>query len=82
MILSTTPLGQDKIKIRVKCPFCGKISEVTVSYQQYVDWTTLDLHVQDAFPEESPETRELLLTGICNDCWTVTFADDEDDNDY
>lgn len=82
MLISATPIGNGKAKITVKCPFCGKISEVVVDFISYRNWISMGLHVQDAFQNESPETRELLLTGICIECQDVAFAEDEDDNDY
>lgn len=60
------------------CPFCGCINEVAVNEDDYWDWQDGAL-VQDAFPYLSADEREMLISGICPDCWERTFGDDEDE---
>ena len=62
----------DSVVIVAKCPFCGKQSVFNVDKetwykgeQAYKNGTL----IQNAWPTLSPTQRELLLTGICEECW-------------
>lgn len=60
----------DCLKVTATCPFCGKVSTLYIDdIWNYGEWVEGNLSVQEAFPEFTPEERELLLTGICSDCW-------------
>ena len=65
------------ISIIVSCPFCGKESFVNVSYEGYWAWQNGEL-IQNALPELSANERELLMTGICSDCWESMFGEEEE----
>lgn len=58
----------DDLTLGVKCPFCGEVQNIQVTSQQFFDWQHGKL-VQDAFPQLSASQREVLLTGICDDCF-------------
>ena len=61
------------------CPFCGHSHEVEVNEADYWDWEDGAL-VQDAFPYLSADERELLVSGICPDCWAKTFGGSEEED--
>jgi hypothetical protein len=63
------------------CPFCGATFTVTVHASDYEDWQNGKM-VQDAFPYLSAEARELLVSGICPDCWDGMFGDSDDEDEY
>lgn len=60
------------------CPVCHKYSEVEVDDTSYILWQN-GMFVQDAFPEMSIDTRELLITGTHPVCWEAMFSEGEDD---
>ena len=62
------------------CPFCHKAHEVAVNEMDYLDWQDGKL-AQDAFPYLSASDREMLITGICEDCWNGMFGTDEEDEE-
>lgn len=56
------------------CPFCKKHYEFTIKmdYDDFIDamWKyKYGAKIQDAFPNLTPDEREQIKTGICNDCW-------------
>ncbi len=51
-----------------KCPFCGKINNVEVPEKGYTDWQDGKM-IQYALPNLTADERELLMTGICSDCF-------------
>ena len=60
--------------IETTCPFCGKTHEVTVDAIDYLAWEVGDVLAQNAFPYLSADEREMLISGICPDCWERTFG--------
>lgn len=63
---------EDGIYIGRECPFCGTYREVYVSEANYVAWRDGEL-AQNAFPYLSANERELLISGICPQCWDKMF---------
>lgn len=59
-----------------KCPQCGKITELDVEEGLVYMVHTRQMRVQDAFPTLSEEEREIILTGICPECWDIMFDED------
>lgn len=64
-----------KTKLTVKCPFCGKEQEIEVSTKGLEEYRNGTL-IQHAFPELDADTRELIMTGICNDCFPHDDSED------
>lgn len=62
-----------KIKIQTVCPQCGYHHYVTVDKEDYKKYIEGE-HVQNAFPYLSASDRELLVTGICENCWNEMFS--------
>ncbi len=60
------------------CPFCGHTNEVAVNEADYWDWQDGAL-VQNAFPYLTADEREMLVSGICPDCWDKMFSEDPDE---
>lgn len=60
----------------IKCPLCGKLQNVAVESADYADFLE-GKHAQDAFPYLSASERELLISGICGECWNRIFPDAE-----
>jgi len=61
------------------CPFCGKAHEIEVNEMDYLDWQDGEL-AQNAFPYLSADEREMLVSGICPDCWNGMFGQEEDED--
>ena len=51
----------------VKCRKLQKMLDVSISGLE--DYVIHKKNVQDAFPEMEPDKRELLISGICPECW-------------
>ena len=59
------------------CRFCGK--EVTVQAEEE-KFSRLDAgaHVQDVFPDLGVNYRELMISGICGECFDQIFENDDE----
>lgn len=66
-----------EVCIVTRCPFCGRGNEVEVNESDYWDWDDGKM-AQDAFPYLSADEREMLISGICPQCWDKTFGGDEE----
>ena len=63
----------DKVTIKVKCKHCESIYKLRV-YPEDIDKYQSGELIQDAFPYLSSSERELIISGICPDCWDKMFA--------
>ena len=66
----------DSLLLNVICPMCNGSNEIEVS-KKGLDKYHKGALIQVAFPELSNDQRELLLSGICIECWDKTFKEDE-----
>lgn len=61
------------ITLVTECPFCGNLSEVEVSAEDYEKYCAGEL-AQNAFPYLSPEEREVIISGMCVKCQKEFFG--------
>ena len=70
--IQQTDYPNDVTILEIPCPFCGKISKLKVSTKVWRDGLNAYKNgalIQNAWPTLSPSDRELILTGICDECW-------------
>jgi len=65
-----------KINVETICPFCGKLYGISVNEDGYLAWREGEL-IQNALPELSMNEREALVSGLCLECQTKFFDDDD-----
>ncbi len=56
------------IGVTTVCPFCGEEHTVIVDIEGFFKWQDGAL-VQDVFSYLSADERELLISGICPECF-------------
>ena len=66
----------------VDCIVCGKTCTMSITREQadrinnrYENHE----HIQDIIPEVEPEIREMLVSGLCSECWNKMFGGFTDD---
>lgn len=64
---------REKVTVPVKCRRCGQIVKLRVYPIDIDRYNTEGLLAQDAFPYLAPEKREILISGVCPDCWDDMF---------
>lgn len=65
------------IGIECGCPLCGFKKVIVVRHTDYIDWMG-GARTQDAFPYVPAAEREMLISGICSDCYDRMFADSDE----
>ncbi len=69
--------------IRVETPpciVCKKTSLVDLESARFDRWQSGE-HVQNVFPDQTPDERELLLTGTHPACWEEIFSGTDVDSE-
>ena len=66
-----------KISIETRCPMCGQFHYVEVKECDFYAWQAGEL-AQSAFPYLSADEREMLISGICPNCWNEVFGEPEE----
>lgn len=70
--IQQTDYPNDVTIFEIPCPFCDKISKLKVSTKVWRDGLTAFRNgalIQHAWPTLTPSSRELIKTGICDECW-------------
>ena len=60
------------------CQDCGKVVELELSQEQ-IDRYNSGVLAQNAFPHLTPDEREIIISGICGECFDNMFARAEED---
>ena len=59
--------------INCQCPRCKTTVLFTMTDEQYNKYVHGEDLIQNIFPEIRPSKREMLISGICPDCWKKIF---------
>lgn len=68
--------NEEKIELRTQCIECKEIIKTEVNVGDYHDWVN-GKYIQDAFPYLTASQRELLISGVCGECFTRMFGEGE-----
>lgn len=66
----------DKMKLARTCTECKKGFSIEVELNDFAKWQS-GKHIQHTFPYLSPGERELLISGICGECFDKLFDNNE-----
>lgn len=66
-----------EVTICTACPICGRGNFIEVNEMDYLDWSDGALAIE-AFPYLEPAEREMLISGICPECWKKMWGDDDE----
>lgn len=67
------------INIAKNCIQCNALIEFDIRAEDYDSWKEDGELIQDALWYISPDKREMLLSGICGDCWSKLFAEENEE---
>jgi hypothetical protein len=71
-----------KMKVVRQCVVCNTESSVEVDTKKYFMWQRARAtgesgnHIQDVFPELTPDEREVLLSGTHPECWDGMWGEE------
>lgn len=61
------------------CRSCKKRVDIEMSLEQLKELTYGVKNIQEIFPTHTPEQREILISGICGDCFNELFSVEEEE---
>ena len=59
------------------CAYCSKNYSMPVFKKDLEKYKEGVCNIQECFPYISPEYRELLISGICPECWNNLYNEEE-----
>jgi len=71
-------INGEETTLIIKCVKCGTIHALGVKTYDWVEYKNGDVLIQNAFPYLNAGERELILTGICDNCFNQMFKDDDE----
>lgn len=69
-----------KGNVGIECPHCHKVIELPIKEEELLAWNPNEQFVQEAFPELTPGQREMLLSGLCEECWNEIFSEEDEED--
>lgn len=66
-------------EVVVVCPFCHKATTIQVVEEDYLAWKYDGVLIQNAMPYLPANVREMLISGLCDDCQAEMFSIPEED---
>ena len=70
-------------EVVVVCPFCGKATTIQVVEEDYCAWRFDGVLIQDAMPYLPANVREMLISGMCDECQEKMFSSfEEEEEDF
>ncbi len=66
-----------RVTIDKDCIRCGTNVKFNIMAEDYDLWQDNEALIQDALWYVSADNREMLLSGVCGDCWNKLFMEDE-----
>ena len=64
----------------VQCQACGIDYHFSVDYDGYFAWKSEEGFIQDLLPDNTASERELLISGVCGECFDKMFWYKKDEN--
>ena len=68
-------VGKDG-NVGIECPRCHKVVKLPLKESELLAWNPNETFVQNQFPKLTPGQREMLLSGLCEECWNEIFDED------
>lgn len=62
----------DEMILEARCDRCYQSHQLRVNEQDYFDWKN-GKHIQEAMPYIPASEREVLISGICGECFEDLF---------
>ena len=67
----------EKKELEVRCKLCNSLKKVVCESTDYKDWKKGKGLIQDVMSYLSADERELLISGICGDCFDSLREENE-----
>ena len=65
----------------IRCKHCGIVYQIIANEDDMLKWVSGSGYIQDVMGYLSPAERELLISGICDNCWNILFPEVDNDEE-
>ena len=72
-----TPITIKKITLERKCPVCGKVQELELTFEQYTAIQNAKLINNETISFLTSQQREFFISGMCDYCWDELFKEED-----
>lgn len=62
------------MKVKIGCQYCNNEYILNISEDQYNKLQEGKELIQNIIPEVNPGIREILISGLCPECWNKVFT--------
>ena len=66
--------------VKTTCPWCHNDTYIQVDAEEYCRWMN-GTPIQQAMPDLDENEREMLISGICPECWDTLWDGEWEDED-
>lgn len=83
MPMTESPYAYQNIVER-RCPICQEVQTIVMTkdqYKRYLRWLDREGCIQDLLPDLDKDDREILISGICPNCWQDMFGEPPEENE-
>ena len=67
--------------IDVTCKHCGITYQILADREDVDSWLSGSGYIQDILAYLSPEEREMLISGTCDNCWKILYPEVDNDEE-
>ncbi len=65
----------------VTCKYCNITYQILANRDDLDSWVNGEGYIQDILAYLSAGERELLISGICNNCWKILYPEVDNDEE-
>lgn len=62
-----------KIAVAITCNECGQTTVLEMTKEKHREWASDNKKIQDVFPCLDKNIRELMISGMCGECFDKIF---------
>ena len=78
-MIMKSPKPNRRIVVIAQCSMCEQVHYIVVPKRDYTRWMRGKAVIQDAMPYMHPDVRELMLSGVCGECFDKMFDNGEEE---
>ena len=67
------------VGVMIECGICKQVYAIVLSNEEYTRYFVNEERIQHPMPNQPPTIRELLVSGVCRECFDMFLKEKEED---